>query len=212
MIRCTYLFSTVFLFSAVMLLCLTAGAKAQDDPSPLDNAFHDPKTGLHFTDIEGFVRDKVHQYEQPGLGYSIDYDSQNGLRFTIYVYDFGLESIPDGPFTEPARAQMKRAVGDIFRAREKGHYENVTTLWSGVMFLGDNDTSPKMRRASFRLRRNGQDFVSQLYLTGYKNHFIKVRCSFPSTKEAECVREVQSLTEHIGRMLSVKKPDTESDS
>lgn len=212
MIRCTTSFFAVVLMVLSAPFCSTAQyLSAQDNPSPLDNAFRDPDTGLQFTDIEGFVRDKVHQYEQPGLGYSVDYDSQNGLRFTIYVYDFGLESIAEGPFTEPARAQMKRAVGDIFRAREKGHYENVTTLWSGVIFLGDTDTSPKMRKASFRLRRNGQDYVSQLYLTGFKNHFIKVRCSFPSTKEAECIGEVQRLTEHIGKMLSAN-PATEAGS
>ena len=158
------------------------------------------KTGIVFVDVDGFKREDVHRYDKAALGYSVEYNSEAGVRITIYVYDFGLKEIPTGPFSPIIRQQSLRARGDIYRAKEKGSYQDVKDMWSGIVMLGDNERAPLIRKLSFTLRRDDQDHRSELYLTGFKKHFLKIRVTFPSEKEAECHDDGQETTLENGLM------------
>lgn len=163
-------------------------------------AFKDEKTGLEFGDVEGFRRTEVHRYEQAGLGYSVDYISDAGIRITIYVYDFGLPAIPDGPDSELAKANIVQAKGDIFRAKEKGLYQSVEQLSDSVVTLGPA-SGPKIHKMSFKIVRGDRENFSELYLTGYKNHFVKLRITYVADNKEKCEQEIAKVTARLASML-----------
>lgn len=121
-------------FLLLIVLCVSTfmhrGAAQAADPDNEEKArlepFRDEVTGLEFTDVPGFQRDKVHHYDNPGLGYSIDYESKLGVRCTIYVF------------------------------------------------------------------------------TGYKRQFLKIRCTLPADKQAECEKEFAEILARLESMLTKK--------
>ena len=57
---------------------------------------------IDFPDVEGWQRGEVQNFPTAALGYSVTYESEDGGRATVYVYDGGLKSIPDGHSRVPA--------------------------------------------------------------------------------------------------------------
>jgi hypothetical protein len=200
-------FATVVLAAAVAVLHLGGllphvPARGQD-PSP---PFRDEKTGLEYTDVPGFERLDVHRFEQAGLGYSIDYRAAGGVRVSLYVFDFGLKEIPDGPFSPVARQVFDQAKGDIRRAKEQGIYQDAVELSNEVVLLGDDAEGPLLRKATFQLRRNDADHVSYIYVTGHKNHFFKVRVTLPADDQAAHEKLAARLLTRVGEMLKPVGP------
>jgi hypothetical protein len=163
-----------------LLAALPAGyATAQEKPPP----YRDEQMGLVFADIDGLDRLDVYHFEQKELGYSVDYETPQDMRVSIYVYDLGIDGIADGAFSETVKQQLEQAKGDIRRAREQGRYQAAEEVQADVVVLGETDTAPKMRHARFKLRRDDRDWISHIYLTGHRQKFVKVRCSFPAEHE-----------------------------
>src|SRR5215467_1196410 len=93
-------------FLRAFLACgvLQAAAAADDGalkllPSPLEMP---RRIGPMVTDGAG------HAYEDPRLGISYMYEGA-GLLLTVYVYDAGVESIPDGPDSAAVCEQFEEA-------------------------------------------------------------------------------------------------------
>jgi hypothetical protein len=190
-------------FCTLPVTAIVVGA-AEDSDKP---AFRDDKTGLEFADIEGFQRTDVHRYKQAGLGYSVDYFSDAGIRVTVYVYDFELPAIPDGPDSELVKTNIEQAKGDIFRAKEQGLYQAVEQLSDCVITLDPEAGGAKVRKMSFKVRRDDKDNLSTLYLTGYKNHFVKVRITYAADNKQKCEQEIAKVTARLASMLKTTPPE-----
>lgn len=193
-------FSFVLFLAALVGLSWTSAATSTDVDSP--PVFRDGKTGLEFRDIEGLKRLDVYRYDQPELGYAVDYESPQGMRISIYVYDLGVADIPDGAFSDVVKQQFEQAKGDIRRARDQGKYQDADEILNEVVVLGDSESSPKMRRSRFNLRRDDRAWISHVYLTGYKKNFVKIRCSYPADHEAVSEKLFAKLLAKLGEMLA----------
>jgi hypothetical protein len=142
--------------------------------------------------VEGFERGGVHRFDDPRLGSSVAYHSPSGLVATVYVYDKGLASIPDGA-SAVARAELAQASDDIAEAKRQGKWKSVDggTPWEAR--LGSGPRSIAAGAASFRLGHADGEALSDLLVAGRRGQFVKVRCTDPAERKAACERDLARL-------------------
>jgi hypothetical protein len=98
----------------------------------------------------------------------------DGISLTIYVYDYGLRDLPEGPDSVAACEQFERARDEI---ENGGNYQNVTLRGEHTRRMNDTAAAPLAREALYDFQRNGIDGVSGLWLTAHDGYFIKLRLS-----------------------------------
>jgi hypothetical protein len=130
-----------------------------------------------FPDIDGWEKDEVYMYPTSALGYSINYESREGGRVTVYVYDGRVSDISDDANDSTIKNEIKRAKKEILLAEEAGVYKDVKEVKSGVITLGGASGKVKVQYMLFSLKARGQDLASEIYLFGYKGNFIKIRAT-----------------------------------
>ena len=119
--------------------------------------------------------DGEYVFKDPRLGRSYLYGAP-WLSLVIYVYDDGVEHIPDGANSDVVYAQFERAIREI---RSQPVYENVELLSEGSVQLGSGSSALDAREAVFTLRTEGGEAKSYLWITGYGGLIYKVR--FPAS-------------------------------
>jgi hypothetical protein len=75
---------------------------------------------------------KVHKYDQPGWGYSVFYKGRHMMKADIYIYDGGLNNIPNGCSDERVKEQASSIGKTLKIMQKKGLYAQVKSLDSGV--------------------------------------------------------------------------------
>jgi hypothetical protein len=113
------------------------------------------------------------RYSDRRLGRSFGFGT-SGVSLTIYVYDYGLKDVPDGPNSVAACEQYEKAKLEI---ESGGNYENVTLRREVMRPFGDTAQAPLAREALYDLDRNGIHAVSALWLTAADGYFVKLRLS-----------------------------------
>ncbi len=131
----------------------------------------------------------ANRYSDRRLGRSFGY-GVSGISLTIYVYDYGLRDIPDGPDSVPVCEQFERAKHEI----EYGdNYQNVVLRGQSTRRMRDGAVSPLVREAHYELDRNGIHAVSILWLTAADGYFVKLRLSL----RGEVADELEDAREQI---------------
>jgi hypothetical protein len=110
------------------------------------------------------------------LGRSFGYNA-SGISLSIYVYDYGVEEIPDGADSVPICEQFESAKLEI---ENGGNYENVSLKSEVSRPLAEHDDSPVAREAVYEFDRHGVHAVSVLWLTAVDGYFLKLRLSLRS--------------------------------
>lgn len=176
------------LFALSALFALVGIAQPADDP---------PGPKIEWPDVKGFTRGKVQTFPKAELGYSVAYDTP-GLAVTIYVYNLGLKKIPDGAKSDEVKDEMKRTVADLDRAKQAGLYKSVKEIGKEeTVALGKVKGAPSALRRQFEVERKDGVKLSAIYVTGYKDHFVKIRITHnPDDKEA--ADKIATLLEVLG--------------
>lgn len=112
-------------------------------------------------------------YSDRRLGRSFGFGT-SGVSLTVYVYDYGLHDVPDGPNSVAACEQFEKAKREI---ETGGNYQNVTLRREVTRPLGDTAQAPLAREALYELDRNGIHALSALWLTAADGYFVKLRLS-----------------------------------
>jgi hypothetical protein len=115
----------------------------------------------------------TNRYSDRRLGRSFSY-GVSGISLTIYVYDYGLSHIPDGPDSVHACEQFERARREI---EEGENYQNVVLRGQSTRRMTLGADTPLVREAHYELDRNGIHAVSMLWLTAADGYFVKLRLS-----------------------------------
>jgi hypothetical protein len=113
------------------------------------------------------------RYSDRRLGRSFGFGA-SGISLTIYVYDYGLRDIPDGPDSVPACEQFERAKAEI---ESGGNYQNVVLRRQVTRRMRDTADAPLAREALYEFDRNGVHAVSLLWVTAADGYFVKLRLS-----------------------------------
>lgn len=179
------------LFALAATFALVGSARPAEDP---------PGPKIDFPDVKGLTRGKIQTFPKAELGYSVGY-SAPGFSATIYVYDLGMKKIPDGSKSDEVKGQMKQAASDLEAVRQAGVYKSVKELgMEETVPLGKGKDAPTTLRRRFELELKGGVKLSEVYVTGYKDHFVKIRISHdPDDKAAP--EKIAALLEELGKSL-----------
>jgi hypothetical protein len=175
----------------------------EPDPAPAAPAPARAKSReLQMPQVEGLVQGETQSYGDPRLGHSVTYKSAKNLVVTVYVYDAGQPGIADG-ISDAARAQFAQAESDIFELSKRGGWLSVARVRDREeVSLGDGPGAVKMLRASFKLGTEKGDALSDLYLTGDRGKFLKIRCTYPAATAKECQEERARLLKALGAAVA----------
>jgi len=136
---------------------------------------------------------------RPELGYSWNYQIGRLLLATVYVYNLSVQTIPDGPSNPPAIAQFQHSLEEIRQAAQFKGYDQLKTI------KGPADCpvgSVVFRCITLSAVQNNQPIYTGLMVTGYRNHFLKLRLDWLEGSEigqAVVDRFVQTLVGAIVR-------------
>jgi hypothetical protein len=183
------------LFALSALLVLVGPARSADDDLP------GPK--IVWPDVKGLDRQKPNAFKDKALGYSVAYLAE-GTVITVYVYDLGRKSIPDGPDSDVVKAEMYESLLalEANKTRKDPRYKSLQPLDEAVIAFGSTKTAPQLRRKRYEADIVGEGAaVTELYVTGYKNHFLKIRATYPSADKAKGEKAVADLLDALGKQL-----------
>jgi len=114
----------------------------------------------------------------------------SGISLNIYVYDYGMRDIPDGPDSVAACEQFESAKREIEKG---GNYQNVSLRGEFSRAMKAGDASPVVREAVYEFDRNGIHAVSALWVTAADGYFLKLRLSL----RAELADELDAASEEV---------------
>jgi hypothetical protein len=143
-------------------------------------AYLHPATGMVFQDrVAGMDRGVVTDFERehPGLGVGIGYNAP-GITATIYLYNLGMESVPDSLDSPVLTALFEQAVEDVLQAGRMGMYDSLRKTSETVIGFPAPQSGPRALCASFDVVQQGVERLSKLYLLAYRNHFLKIRFTY----------------------------------
>lgn len=169
------------------LLALTVGnAIAQNAPPPrIPAPDREPVTGLTFPAEIANARlatsiDYSKTMNRPDLGYAWNYQTNQQLFVTLYVYPPRTESIPDGPMDDAVLAQFQRALADIYEGAKLGRYDQLKPVdgpdkctIGGLTFL--------CATLSAIQPNTKKPLHTALMVTGYRDRFLKLRLDWVDT-------------------------------
>ncbi|HTU66621.1 MAG TPA: hypothetical protein VMF52_11770 [Steroidobacteraceae bacterium] len=112
------------------------------------------------------------RYSDRRMGRSFGYNA-SGLSLNIFVYDYGVRDLPDGPDSVDACEQFESAKDEI---EHGGNYQNVQLRSENSRRLSPG-TELTAREAVYHFERNGLSAVSVLWLTAADGFFVKLRLS-----------------------------------
>ena len=173
------------LFALVAVLTLVSSTRAADPPK------------IDWPDVKGLDRQKPNKFKDDALGYSVSYLG-DGLVVTCFVYNLGLDRIPTGPTADMIKAEMYESALALEANKVNGRYTSIQPLDEKVIALGTN----KIRRKRYEIEIKDEGAaITELYVTGYKNHFIKIRCTYPTKSKEKSQKLMTSLLDGLGKEM-----------
>lgn len=156
-----------------------------------------PRLG-HLTFVEYYPEDDA------GVGYSIRYQNSNHLKIDIYVFDKGQLTIPDGPASPQVAKELAASDFSIRHKESTKMYLDVEQLATGTFpeNLGPTDVAYLFSRYQYRqAAQRGVSFtgdlISETFVRGYRDHFLKIRVSYPKKLEAASIADRDVLLQHL---------------
>ena len=188
---------------AVGLFSLAVAASAFIGPKTAP-AHRDEMAGLTFPKtLGGFAYVSLHHYGSAALGYSLCYKLENMAKADVYVYTKDIADIPSGISNAVVKTENRTLRMELDLMQQHGDYQNLTPLDSGVKAASER-IAFLWGRYSFTA--SGHAVVSETFLTGYANRFIKVRL----TGKAEHAAAVRAATDaFIEALAAALEAETE---
>lgn len=185
------------LLCSVTLLLFSAGIRQ----ACAENFFH-PQTGTVFPDqLAGMEKGTVTDFEReyPGAGVGVGYNAA-GITATIYLYNMEMGAVPEDLDSPVLTAQFEEAVEEILQAGRMGMYENVRKISETVVVLPSRESDRGALCASFNLVQQGVERVSNLYLTAFRNHFLKLRFTYDRSVQARAEDTLDRLLAYLAQI------------
>jgi hypothetical protein len=177
----------------VLIACGAAQAVAADAdsvkllPSPLEM----PRR------IGPMISDgSAHSFEDPRLGKSYRYGGK-GLLLHVYVYDAGLENIPDGADSIATCRQFEDAKAGVVKA----DYRDISLKAEQLVRLAPPNDAPLAREAVFELVRDGRQTISYVWITAVAKHFVKLRFTLDAELRDELPEARRAVLDVLGAAL-----------
>jgi len=137
----------------------------------------------------------------PGTGWKIGYHNP-GMTGTIYIYDAGVENIPENLDHSIVITEFSNTCNDISIAKDRGIYTYVEPIGQPMLW-GNTNKGISFLWAQFEVTYpDGRRRHTEAILTTWNGKFIKIRHSIPPSKFApeaamRFAKAVHSLTNKI---------------
>jgi hypothetical protein len=177
------LFLKIAAFSILCsLFIITVNAQniTQNAPKSASSASQELK--IDFPDIEGWEKSEITRYPNAELGYNINYKSEDAGLVSIYVYNMGLREIPNDLNHRILIEEMAGVKAAVQTYGNMGYYTDIKELKNETVVLGGKDGKMKALKSVFTYNLQGRPVISEAYILGHKNHFIKVRATYPKVE------------------------------
>jgi len=165
----------------------------------------EPKRGglkMDFPNVEGFTRSEPKHFPNPKHGYVVSYAAKQDLVVNVYVYNSGLDRIPDGASSDVVKEEIKLIEEGLKELKRQGAYKSYTERASGESRVGDSPKAASAQRRLFEIdRADVGRILTDVYITGYNNHFVKIRLSYPADKQADLEKAVAPVLTALGKLL-----------
>ena len=149
--------------------------------------------------IQGWQRTGAYDFEKetPGGGVGIEYALENAVA-TIYIYDQKLGAIPSGISSNMIKKEFAVCRDAISIMQRQGIYQSAKKTGEGKTKLGLTNRTDALF-AKFNIKINDVKKTSWLYMTAFKNHYYKVRMSYPNgeVEDKELKAFLNSLTDRV---------------
>lgn len=132
---------------------------------------------VDFPEVENWEQGEIQKYPTEDLGFSVNYESEEGGRVTVYVYKGGQPKIPDDIADKVIKNEFNKAKGEIEKAAQLGYYENLKEIKTETITLGGTSGKIKALRTIYNFSARDREFASEIYIFGNKNRFIKIRAT-----------------------------------
>ena len=111
-------------------------------------------------------------------------------------------SIPDGADNRVVAAEVDQARDGVLQFGAMGRYDSVTVMSEGTVNISHASGELSASLVRMRLVWDGLPRVSYILVTGYRNHFVKVRFTVPEEMSAEGEEALEALKAVLSRALS----------
>lgn len=123
-------------------------------------------------EISGIKYHDRKSYDSKEAGYSVN-NASRMCSISLFVYDNGIEEIPEGPKGTLVASEMEEAISGVKAAEKEGFLKNVK-FQEGKLDLPEGIESRFAAKAmTFDVK--GGSCKSYLLITGRSNHFFKIR-------------------------------------
>jgi hypothetical protein len=136
------------------------------------------------------------------MGRSFAYNA-SGISLNVFVYDYGIRNLADGPDSPEACEQYQSAREEI---ESGGNYQNVILRSEVSRPLRADRASPIAREAVYEFERNGMRALSVLWLTAADGFFIKLRLSMRVEIGDELDDAREQILEAISAAIEARPP------
>jgi hypothetical protein len=138
------------------------------------------------------------------MGRSFAYNA-SGISLNVFVYDYGIRQLADGPDSPEACEQYQSARNEI---EAGGNYQTVVLRGEVSRPLREGRASPVVREAVYEFDRNGMRALSVLWLTAADGFFIKLRMSMRVEIGDELDDAREQILEAIAAAIEARPPRT----
>jgi hypothetical protein len=135
----------------------------------------------------------AHSHEDPRLGSSYQYLGR-GLSLTIYVYDAGVDAIPDGADNIPVCHQFEDAKNGVLKAG----YRDMALKSEQMVRLVPPSDALLAREAVFEFVRQERATISYVWITAAAKNFIKLRFSLDAELRDEVPEARRAVLDALG--------------
>jgi hypothetical protein len=186
-----------------VIASLVAGLSDAEEKAEKGTPYLEKQTGLSFpASIGDLSRDRCKEFPEAGLGVLIRYVKGDAVLADLFVYNMGVQEIPSDANGDAIVQQADKALEDVRYFEKQGHYLGLKVESRGVVPLTADAKGPKAQRIAMTFGAGDAQFTTFIYVTGYKNRFIKLRFTCPSANRKEAETQLDKLTSWLGGAIA----------
>lgn len=160
---------------------------------------------IKFPEVQGWEKSGIQKYPTPALGYSVNYECDEGGRVTIYVYNGGRDKVPSDISNQVLKSEIDKAKNEIYQVEKLGHYKNVKELKNETFILGGELGKVESLHSLFSFEAGENKLTSEIYLFSYEDHFIKIRATRLFEEEGTKNDSIITLLSAMDKLFSDDK-------
>ena len=173
--------------------------------------FTHSQTNLHFPDrLAKWKKTKVTQFPQKQLGVAINYSGPGDAIASFYVYTGGVAKIPTGAQNAAVKREFAKTQDEMASAMQS-RFRNVQKFMESTPDVINNGRKATLVAAAFQFHDpapGGHRRLSWVLLTGFKNHFLKLRYTHLYDKDTDTGQ--QALRDLIMSFLAANQDNAGS--